>query len=76
MSVFVVYDTLVGSDANRRKIRVDKHGLLEEAKRSAQLRFIRLARPPQSGDPANLERITVETVEGEIVYELPEAATA
>ena len=70
---YVVYDTLLSTDAaaHCRKVRVDKHVSLEEAKLSAQLRFIRLARGPQPGDSANLERVTVETSDGQIVFELP-----
>ncbi len=70
---YVVYDTLLSTDAAAycRKVRVDKHVSLEEAKRSAQLRFIRLARGPQPGENSSLERVTVETPEGQIVFELP-----
>lgn len=70
---YVVYDTLLGKDAaaHCRKIRVDKHISLDEAKRSAQLRFIRFSRAPETGTGANLERVTVETNDGQIVFELP-----
>lgn len=73
---YVVYDTLLSTDAaaHCRKVRVDKHVSLEEAKRSAQLRFIRFARGPQPGGTANLERVTVETSDGQIVFELPTAS--
>ncbi|MGI4787684.1 MAG: hypothetical protein ACRYFS_02410 [Janthinobacterium lividum] len=72
MSTYVVYDTLLGNDAVRcRKIRVDKYVTLEDAKRSAQLRFIRFSRGPQPGETTSVDRVTVETNEGEIVYELP-----
>ena len=71
---YVVYDTLLGNHAaHSRKIRVDKYVSLDEAKRSAQLRFIRLSRGPQSDEAASVERVTVETPDGEIVYELPSA---
>lgn len=71
MTSYVVYDTLLGADASRRrKVRVDKHQSLEEAKRAAQMRYIRFARAPQPD--TSVERITVETIEGEIIYELPE----
>ena len=74
MPGYVVYDTLRGTDAARpRKVRVDKHVSLEDAKRSAQMRFIRFARAPQPGEAVDVERVTVETGEGEIVYELPGA---
>ena len=77
MAGFVVYDTLRGNDtARQRKVRVDKHVSLEDAKRSAQMRFIRFARAPQTGEAADVERVTVETGEGEIVYEIPEAVAA
>ena len=76
MAGYVVYDTVQGADATRRrKIRVDKHISLEDAKRSAQMRFIRFARGPQAGETEKVERITVETVQGEIVYELPDAVS-
>ena len=70
---YVVYDTLLGKDAvaSRRKIRIDKHTSLDDAKRSAQMRFIRLARAPQPGNNSALERVTVETTDGQIVFELP-----
>ncbi len=73
---YVVYDTLLSTDAvaHCRKIRVDKHVSLEEAKRSAQLRFIRFARAPQIDEKASLERVTVETSDGQIVFELPSAS--
>lgn len=72
MPSYVVYDTLRDTDAShQRKIRVDKHLSLDDAKRAAQTRYIRFARAPQP--EGNVERITVETNEGEIVYELPEA---
>lgn len=53
----VVYDTLLSQDttAHCRKIRVDKCVTLEDAKRFAQLRFIRFARGPQPGEADNLE---------------------
>ncbi len=74
MANYVVYDTLLGADAaRRRKIRVDKHVSLEDAKRAAQMRFIRSARGPQLGEEP-VERVTVETGDGEIVYELPDGA--
>ncbi len=60
----------------QRKIRVDKHISLEDAKRSAQMRFIRFARGPQPGETEKVERVTVETAQGEIVYELPETAAS
>ena len=73
VSGYVVYDTLRGNDVTqRRKVRVDKQTSLEEAKRVAQLRYIRFARAPQDSEGADLESITVETLIGEIVYELPE----
>lgn len=76
MPGYVVYDTLQDEDASHpRKVRVDKHDSLEEAKRSAQMRYIRSARPHQAGEPA-VARITVETSQGEIVYELPELTSA
>ncbi len=70
---YVVYDTLLGKDAaaSCRKIRVDKHVSLDDAKRSAQMRFIRMVRAPQPGDNTSLERVTVETADGQIVFELP-----
>lgn len=70
---YVVYDTLLGKDAaaSCRKIRVDKHASLDDAKRSAQMRFIRLARAPQPGGNSNLEQVTVEAIGGQIVFELP-----
>ncbi len=72
MSSYVVYDTLRDTDAShRRKIRVDKHLSLDDAKRSAQSRFLRFTRAPQP--EMTVECITVETNEGEILYELPEA---
>ena len=73
---YVVYDTLLGTDAAAycRKVRVDKCVSLEEAKRLAQLRFIRFSRGPQAGETTSLERVTVETTEGEIVFELPTAS--
>ena len=75
MAGYVVYDTVQGNDAaRRRKIRVDKHVSLEDAKRAAQMRFIRFARGPQPGETEKIERVTVETTHGEIVYELPEVA--
>ena len=75
MAGYVVYDTLRGNDATRqRKVRVDKHVTLEDAKRAAQMRFIRFARAPQQGEMADVERVTVETGEGEILFELPEMA--
>ena len=77
MASYVVYDTLLGDDlTRRRKIRVDKHLSLEDAKRSAQMRYIRFARSPQTEDIGKVECITVETLDGEIVYELPEIAAA
>ena len=77
MAGYVVYDTLRGNDATRqRKVRVDKHVSLEDAKRSAQMRFIRFARAPEKGEMADIERVTVETGEGEIMYELPEVVAA
>ena len=72
MSSYVVYDTLRDTDAShQRKIRVDKYLSLDDAKHSAQTRYLRFARAPQP--EGNVERITVETNEGEILYELPEA---
>lgn len=73
MASFVVYDTLLGTGAaaHCRKVRIDKHVSLEEAKRSAQLRFIRYARGPQPDADTSLERVTVETNDGQIVFELP-----
>ncbi len=77
MASYVVYDTILGTDATRRrKVRVDKHLSLEEAKRSAQMRYIRFARGPQPDDTGKVECITVETTDGEIVYELPETAVS
>lgn len=77
MASYVVYDTLLGNDlTRRRKVRVDKHLSLEEAKRSAQVRYIRFARGPQPEDAGKVECITVETTDGEIVYELPETAAS
>ena len=73
VSGYVVYDTLRGNDGSqRRKVRVDKTSSLEDAKRVAQMRYIRFARAPQGSENADLESITVETLIGEIVYELPE----
>ena len=76
MANYVVYDTLLGNDAAAycRKVRVDKYVSLEDAKRSAQLRFIRFSRSPQPGENTSLERVTVETADGQIVFELPSAA--
>lgn len=72
---YVVYDILLStSAAHCRKVRVDKHVSLEEAKRAAQLRFIRFSRGPQVGETASLERVTVETPDGQIVFELPTAS--
>ena len=73
---YVVYDTLLSTSAaaHCRKVRVDKHVSLEEAKRAAQLRFIRFSRGPQVGETASLERVTVETPDGQIVFELPTAS--
>lgn len=72
MTSYVVYDTLLGEDTSRRrKVRVDKHPSLDEAMRSAQTRFLRFARAPRPGE--SVERVTVETADGEIVYELPQA---
>ena len=73
MASYVVYDTLLGTDAARRKVRVDKHFSLEEPKRSAQLRFIRFSRGPQPDAAASIASVTVETPDGEIIYELPSA---
>ena len=76
MANYVVYDTLLGNDAAAycRKVRVDKYLTLEDAKRSAQLRFIRYGRAPQPGETTSLERVTVETTDGQIVFELPTAS--
>ena len=70
---YVVYDTLFSTNAaaHCRKVRVDKHVSLEEAKRAAQLRFIRFSRGPQADETVCLERVTVETPDGQIVFELP-----
>jgi len=74
MASYVVYDTLLGADAARpRKVRVDKYAHLDEAKRFAQLHFIRTARGSEAGETASVERVTVETLDGDIVYELPSA---
>ena len=76
MSNYVVYDTLLSNDAASycRKVRVDKYVSLEDAKRSAQLRFIRFSRAPQPGESTSLERVTVETADGQILFELPAAS--
>lgn len=76
MASYVVYDTFLGEDlSRRRKVRVDKHPSLEEAKQSAQMRYIRFARVPLP-ETGKVECITVETIEGEIVYELPETTVS
>lgn len=77
MVSYVVYDTLLGEDlTRRRKIRVDKHPSLEAAKQSAQMRYIRFARGPLPENTGKVECITVETQDGQIVYELPETAAS